>query len=107
MERDRTGFKGVTMHIVKKISFTAKEGKADELHRLLDFMVKESSKEEGCDKYELYQFKEEKNEFFLIEVWVDKESLETHKNTGHYKKFKEEIDSLIESKKAIDLNYIY
>jgi quinol monooxygenase YgiN len=95
------------MHIVKKISFTAKEGKTEELHSLLNFMVKESSKENGCDKYELYQFKEDKNQFFLIEVWIDKESLDAHKNTGHYRKFKEEIDSLAESKKAIDLNYIY
>ena len=95
------------MHIVKKISFIAKEGKVDELHKLLDYMVKESKKEDGCDKYELYQFKDHEKEFFLIEVWISDEKLQAHKKTPHFIKFKNEIDELIDSKKSMNLNFIY
>jgi quinol monooxygenase YgiN len=90
--------------ITKKINLTAKAGKEAELEALLKEMVVESKPEQGCVVYDLYQFKDSPADFFLIEIWETAETLDAHKETAHFAKFKQLAPELIEAKSSEELN---
>jgi quinol monooxygenase YgiN len=54
-----------------------------ELKRLVDTSVTES----GCLAYEIYQPKNQPNEYVMIEEWQDEDALDQHQNSAHYKHF--------------------
>lgn len=90
--------------ITKKINLTAKAGKTAELEALLKEMVVESKPEAGCVLYDLYQVAATPEEFFLIEIWETAETLDAHKETAHFAKFKQLAPELIEAKFSEELN---
>jgi len=50
-------------------------------------LVNASAKEEGCIRYELYQYNQESLRYVLQEEWHDDVSLAQHMETPHYKYF--------------------
>jgi quinol monooxygenase YgiN len=89
--------------ITKKINLTAKAGKEAELETLLKEMVVESKPEQGCVVYDLYQLKDSPADFFLIEIWETAATLDAHKETAHFAKFKALAPELIEAKSSEEL----
>jgi len=61
----------------------AEETFEQELKRLVDTSVTES----GCIAYEIYQPKNQPNEYVMIEEWQDEVALGQHQNSPHYKHF--------------------
>ena len=61
----------------------AEEAFEQELKRLVEASVND----EGCLKYELYQYKDERCRYIIIEEWQDEQSLNKHREASHYKHF--------------------
>jgi quinol monooxygenase YgiN len=61
----------------------AEETFEQELKRLVDTSVTE----DGCISYEIYQPKNQSNEYVMIEEWQDEDALDQHQNSPHYKHF--------------------
>jgi quinol monooxygenase YgiN len=64
-------------------TFTAQEGKADQLASLLHGLIKPTHEERGCKRYELWQNEANLNEFSFVEEWESPEALEAHFATPH------------------------
>ncbi len=91
------------MNITKKVRYTAKEDKLKKFKALVSSMVLPSRQEDGCLKYNVYQYENQPTYFLVIEAWSDEEFLEGHKASKHYLHFKENCDDLIESKTTDNL----
>lgn len=94
------------MNITKKVTFIAKEDSIDEMKALLKTMVEPSKNEKGCLFYEIYQLKENRAKFVVIESWENEESLEGHKTTEHYKHYKSTFEPYCAHKYSDDLEII-
>ncbi|OKS84800.1 hypothetical protein RG47T_0233 [Mucilaginibacter polytrichastri] len=61
----------------------AEETFEQELKKLVDISVTE----DGCICYEIYQPKNQPNEYVMIEEWQNEAALDHHQNSSHYKHF--------------------
>jgi quinol monooxygenase YgiN len=61
----------------------AEETFEQELKRLVEASVAE----EGCLKYELYQYENERCRYLIQEEWRDDTALKKHQESSHYKNF--------------------
>lgn len=86
------------MSITNQIIIEAVDGKAKKLKPLLDAMVKTVIAEKGCQKYELYQLEEDRDIFFIIEVWKSVKRYEAHLQNEHFKSIMDKMSPLIEVK---------
>jgi len=66
------------------------------LEQELKKLVESSVKEDGCLKYELYQYEGQRCHYMIMEDWQAEESLNKHKESPHYKNFMRIIPVLIE-----------
>lgn len=85
--------------IVKKL---IKEGKVDEAIKLYGELVQFSRKEEGCIEYGLYQDSKDVRILIIIEEWENKEVLDKHSNSEHFKRLVPMIGELTE--KMLDMS---
>lgn len=67
----------------------AKEEYRDEVASILQYMVKQTRKEEACELYNLHQGLEDQNLFIFYEIWRSKEGLEAHNEQPYIKSFGE------------------
>ncbi len=58
--------------------FTAKDGEVDKLLKNLHGLIRLTTQEGGCLRYELNQNIEDKNDITFIEKWYDKETFDAH-----------------------------
>lgn len=58
----------------------AKTQHREEIKQILQHLVKETHKEDGCERYDLHQGLEDKDLFTFYEIWKDKEALDFHNN---------------------------
>lgn len=68
---------------VLQCTFDAEETFEQELKRLVDI----SLHEEGCIAYEVYQPKDKRGEYVMIEEWQSEDALTHHKDSPHYRHF--------------------
>jgi len=66
-------------------TMNAPDGKADELRAVLESLVEPSRAEAGCLRYELLENLDDPNQFTFIEEWRDKDAIEAHAQTDHFK----------------------
>ena len=76
------------MKITKKVTFIAKEGHEAQLKKLLEDMVIPSRNEDGCLKYDIFQYENDPKRFIVIESWANEMALEGHKESAHYAHYK-------------------
>ncbi|MBI2501534.1 MAG: antibiotic biosynthesis monooxygenase [Deltaproteobacteria bacterium] len=82
--------------IIITATWNAEAGKEVELSKCLQKMVDAVRKNESqCIQYTLHQGLEDKSLFHFYERYKDKEAIEFHKNTPHFKKLIAETESLI------------
>lgn len=79
------------------------EGKVEEVIKLYEELVRETRKEEGCIKYELYQDEKDSRILAVIEEWESKDALEKHMNSEHFVRIVPMIGELAEKKKDINI----
>lgn len=74
--------------IVLNVTYTVKNGKREEFYQsIAAAAIPEKSRlEEGNIRYDYYYPVASPNQLLLIEVWKDRDSLNVHKETEHFKK---------------------
>jgi len=75
---------------------TAKEGKEEEMKKVLVAMVAPTRKEEGCLCYNLHQSKKNPAQFMFYEQWAGKEALNKHGQSPHMKKMQAGLKGLVD-----------
>ncbi len=92
------------MTITKQVKFVAKEENIEELKALLIDMVDASRSEEGCVFYYIHQLTQKPTTFVVLESWENDAALEGHKNSDHYKYYKENFEPFTAEKYSHELN---
>jgi quinol monooxygenase YgiN len=62
----------------------AREGKAEELKKLLRRMVAPTRAEKGCEFYELFE-SNHPGLFFFNELWASQADLDAHASSSHFR----------------------
>ncbi|WP_291637782.1 putative quinol monooxygenase [Clostridium sp.] len=62
------------------------DGKTEKAIELYEELVGKTRKEKGCISYNLFQDNTDKTILTMIEEWENKESLDNHFNTEHFKR---------------------
>lgn len=71
----------------------------DDAARILDGMVAPTRAEPGCRRYDL--FEEEDGSLHLLECYDDRDALEHHRDTEHYKAYRAAITEHLSSPIAV------
>jgi quinol monooxygenase YgiN len=86
--------------IILNVFFSVKENSKENFLRLLDTMVIESNKEDGCLFYELWNDVKRRDQFSLIEHWRDQDALDAHAKTKHWIHFNGTVNDYLEENYA-------
>jgi len=82
----------------------AKTGKEGELKSYLQTMTKQvTGKEPDCLQYTLHQGLESKTSFFIYERYKNKEAVDVHTSTKHFKELMSNIEGLVAAPAQIEL----
>ena len=84
------------MTIANQVIIEAIDGQAKALKPLLNALVEAALLEQGCQKYELYQLDEDREVFFIVEIWKSGKRYNEHLENETYKTLEEEMKTLIE-----------
>lgn len=85
-----------------------KEGKLDEVLKILKEAFKKSSEEEGNLFYKIHQNKTDENTLILFEGYENESALEFHKNSEHYQNLvAKQIVPLLENREVILIDQIF
>ena len=79
----------------------SKSGKEAALEKELLSLVRESTKEEACIKYELHQSVCDDTMFIFHEIWADETGLYLHNQTPYIRNFSQIAEDLVEGKIVI------
>lgn len=72
------------MTIANQVIIEAIDGESKTLKPLLNTLVEAALLEKGCQKFELYQLNEDRELFFIIEIWKSLKRYNDHlKNEVH------------------------
>jgi quinol monooxygenase YgiN len=78
-----------------------KPGYTDEIKGYLHTLVVESTKEEACLQYELYQSTEDETQFIFHETWASQEGLDVHAKQPHIRLFIEQVSPILDGELTI------
>ena len=82
---------------------TVQEGKADETIQMMKELLKKVATEEGTLLYSLNRKKSEPNTIVVIERYTDKEALNAHSTTAHFKEFSAKLGKVLAGKPDISV----
>src|SRR5271169_5878703 len=72
----------------------AREGKEDQLRKLLQGMLTATRAEPGCELYELYE-SGSSGRFYFYETWESQAALDQHAASLHFKHLEQSIGELV------------
>jgi quinol monooxygenase YgiN len=81
--------------IIVKAIITAKPGDRDKIISISQDVIGPTCSELGCVSYELFASTQDKDVLVMFEQWENREVLETHMQTEHFKAFGVAIKDLI------------
>ncbi|WP_321423407.1 putative quinol monooxygenase [uncultured Methanobacterium sp.] len=81
--------------IIVTATITGKPGKRDELISKSQDVIKSTRLEQGNISYELLASTEDDDVLLMFEKWKNKEALDTHMQTKHFKSFGSAIEDLV------------
>ena len=84
------------MTIANQLIIESIDGQSKKLKPLLNTLVETVLLEKGCQKYELYQLDEDREVFFIIEIWKSGKRYNDHLENETYKAIVDEMKELIE-----------
>lgn len=82
--------------IVQQIYITVKPSLVNEFIEFTKDNVMNSSMEPGVKRFELFKDKDSHNRFVLFEIFNSVEDQNIHRETAHYKRWKEKTADLLE-----------
>lgn len=74
------------------------EGKRNEFIKLAQELIEKSNKEEGCISYDLYEDLADYNTLTFIETWQDKQAVDVHVVSQHYKQIIPKLGKFVQEK---------
>ena len=77
-------------------SFYPRAGSEDALRSLLTWMVERTRAEPGCERYDLFEEREDGGALHLFERYRSAEALEAHRATAHYVEYRRRVTDLLE-----------
>ena len=80
-------------------NFYPKNGKNDQIKKIINKMVTPTRLEEGNETYNFYEVKNDNDKnisFHLFEVYKNSLALDFHRNTYYYKNYRSEIIDLLD-----------
>ena len=83
--------------IVNLVMLEVKPECIEEMKAICTYNHENSVKEEGNVRFDVLQNTDDPCRFTLYEVFMDKEAIEFHKNTEHYKRWAEAMDRILAS----------
>jgi quinol monooxygenase YgiN len=83
-------------------SMIAVPGKESELRAVLRGLIGPTRKEQGCRRYEMYE-SDQKGRYFAVEVWQNREALNTHMQSAHFKIAAAAFPELLQGALGIDI----
>ena len=83
-------------------SMIAVPGKESELREVLRGLIGPTRKEPGCRRYEMYE-SEQKGRYFADEIWQNREALDTHMQSVHFKIAAAAFPELLQGALGIDI----
>lgn len=72
----------LSFHVVA--TYTAQEGRGDELESHLKAMLGPSQAEPGCISYRVIRSDEDPDQFVIVEEYESSEAFEEHRNSPHF-----------------------
>ena len=75
--------------------------RAQFLPAMLDNARASVSEEPGCMVFDVLEAREERDTFYLYEIYSDQDALQEHKQTPHYQSTRAVINELIEKQSVI------
>lgn len=91
----------MTLHIIAKL--TAKPGKMNDVISELRVLVKESRLETGNLRYELLVPIDDSSDIYLIEKYDGFAALEAHRQSDHYKEYREKTAHLLQTPPMVEV----
>lgn len=82
-------------------TFTAKPGKGDALHEILNRCVVPSRKEAGNVHYDLYRSVENPDAFLFHETWKSADAIVEHEKQPHFLTLQNDVASLISAPPSV------
>ncbi|MBI5458388.1 putative quinol monooxygenase [Methanobacterium sp.] len=89
--------------IIVTATITAKPGKRNEIISKSNDLIKSTRLEPGCINYNLYASTENEDALVMVEQWENKEVLDTHMQTDHFKAFGVAIGDILAEDLGIDI----
>lgn len=86
---------------VINVSFYIKETKRNEFLKAMVPLIASARQEKGCQRYDLYENIEQKNNFSMIEHWESQEDIEQHNQNSLLLTFFERLSDYSEKKAKI------
>lgn len=66
------------------VNIKVKQDKKADLIKIMKELIDESSKEEGCISYDLYESNDDSNSLVLVEHWASQNAIDLHNKTPHF-----------------------
>jgi quinol monooxygenase YgiN len=82
--------------VILNVFFNVKENSKEKFLKLLETMVVESNKEDGCVFYELWNDTRRQDQYSLIEHWRDQGALDAHAKTKHWIHFNDTVNGYLQ-----------
>jgi quinol monooxygenase YgiN len=89
--------------IIVKATITAKPGDRDKIISRSQDVIGPTRSELGCISYELFASTEDKDVLMMFEQWENREVLETHMQTEHFKAFGAAIKDIVAKELEISI----
>jgi len=87
--------------LVGAATLKAAQGKGDELEKEFRKLIPEVHKEPGTLTYIVHRALDDPNKFFVYEKYENKEALDHHASTPHFKEFFKATATLLEGRAEI------
>jgi len=82
--------------VIAEIYLTIKEDRVSDFIRFTNDNVSNSIKEEGVRRFDFFKDIDAENKFVLFEMFNSVEDQNKHRETAHYKRWKENITDMLE-----------
>ena len=87
--------------ILVTAKITSKSGDRNKIISKSKDLIESSRLESGCINYDLYESIEDVDVLLVLEQWKDKEALELHLQTEHFKAFGAAIEEFLDKEMDI------
>lgn len=87
--------------IIVNVRMNIKEDKREEYLKLMDYVVDASNQKNGVHFYSHFENALQRNQFIIIENYINQEAMDSHNQSEHYHQLMDNIESFLYFNKCI------